>query len=73
MFSVDKVTKEEAVLEILSRVTSSFGGNLRSIVLSDETSKMELVPSSTCCDTQQLNSIASIIIPCRPAAFRDYE
>ena len=36
-------------------------------------SKMELIPSSTCCDTQQLNSISSIIIPCRPAAFRDYE
>ena len=38
------------VFEILSRVTASFGASLRSLVLSDETSKLELVPSCSCCD-----------------------
>lgn len=52
------------VFEILSRVTASFGANLRSLVLSDETSKLELVPSCSCCDSHRLDSIYSIVIPC---------
>ena len=56
--------KEEMVFEILSRVTASFGANLRSLVLSDETSKLELVPSCSCCDSHRLDSIYSIVIPC---------